>query len=175
MSYKSKTVEIIMGAMMGSLNEFNKRRKAGQWKGIILALAEAFPEDRDAMTEQAFSKPEAPRRKTKAKITRRKPQTAAGSKPPCPGCPPAVVGRTGTAAGSNTPAPRVARKGKPQSEAETEKAPAWSSTAEVIEAFEGSTEAMVAYCQAKNINLPGNIKDPKKIAGYILNNETPDQ
>lgn len=168
MEYKSERVKTIMGAMMEGLNEFNSRRKAGQWKGIILALAEVYPEDRAAMMEEAFSKPEAPRRKTKAKITRRKPATASGRKPNCPDCPPAILGRTGTAAGSNTPAPRVARKGKPETETETGSSAPWQTTDEIIEAFEGSTEAMTAFCQAKNINLPGNIKDPKKIAGYIL-------
>lgn len=174
MQYKNKAVETIMRQMMESLPEFNTRRKAGQWKGIIFALAETFPEDREQMYSEAFSKPEGPRRKTKAKITRSKPKTAAGKKPPCPDCPPAVFGRSGFAAGSNTPAPRVAKAGTADKEQASEPSK-WGNVDEVLEAFEGSTEAMLAYCQASGVNLPPNIKDPKKIAGYIVNHENPDQ
>ena len=166
MDYKNETVSTVMAALLGSLQEFSDRRKMGQWKGIIFALGEVYPEDRAQMIKDAFPEQKPEPRKTKAKITRSKPVTAAGKGQPCADCPGAVFGRTGSAAGSNTPAPRVARKGKAKEE------PAqWETTEEVVRAFEGSAEAMTAYCQAKQIKLPGNIKDVAKIANYILESQ----
>ena len=167
MDYKSKTVEAIMETLLGSMQEFSDRRKMGQWKGIIFALGEVYPEDRAQMIKNAFPEQKPESRKTKAKITRSKPATAAGSGKPCADCPGATFGRTGTAAGSNTPAPRVARKGK----AKEEEPPRWETVEDVVTAFEGSAEAMTAYCQAKQIKLPGNIKDVGKIANYILQSQ----
>jgi len=174
-TFKNDAVNAIFSALMEYKVDFLDRRKPGQWKGIVLALAEAYPDDSRQIIATAFPKEKrkgrtgaAPKiERMRDKYERMKGQGRLAQKAGgCKDCPEnnKVVH---SAMSLEKPARRVVGGKEIEPKAEPEEAP-WSTVEELLEAFEGSTEAMLAFAQAKGVKMPGNIKDQEKIANYIL-------
>jgi len=177
--FKNDAVTAIFTALMEHKVDFLDRRKPGQWKGILLALAEAYPEDSREIVARAFPKSERTGRQGKApkiermadKYKRQTQKSKLSTSKPCSDCP--GSDRVVHSAMKLDKPPRVVKggklvKGKTEEPEHTPEEAPWSTPEEVLGAFEGSREAMLAFAQAKDIKLPPNIKDEEKIATRIL-------
>lgn len=159
MEFKNKEAKAIVDALQAAAATFTARRRGGNYKAIILTLAQVYPEDRETIVATFnLGRTRDVIKSGGAKITRglskpaRRPNIL---NPPCDGCPGGR--RTAAIAGrQTTPAPAPA--------AITAK---YTSPEAVMTAFKENAIAMAAFAQGQNIKLPSNAKKAETIAKYI--------
>jgi hypothetical protein len=167
--FKSEHLQKLGEDLLDLMPVFESRKKGAHFRSIFMSLAQVFPEDRDTIYNLfTLQKKEIP---TGPRVVKK--NRGASSKKPggCDGCPDPA-----TTISSDNPGPKATRglyAGSPtgpqeQAQEDKEEQTILYSLEDVVEHFEGSTEAMIAYCQALEIKLPGNIKDPEKIGKRIM-------
>jgi len=142
---------------------FIELRKGAVFRGIVFNIADTFPEDKFKLRSLVVQKEEI-KGGGGAKITRASDQNLNSLQPPCEGCP----GSAGyTNVGGQVVAQKNASTKKATSTIDPELNP-FESEEDIMDRFQGKANAMIAFCQTKDIELHPSIKKASTIAKYIM-------
>jgi len=164
MSFQSQDVQEIMNALQPAMQEFVRRNQGNVYKSIVLSMAAVFPEDREKLMLTVGAKNKISKR-TGAKFAKKNRIVISGTDAGCDGCgdskyvasSPTNQGNITTTIDSNKASKTVNEKQIP-----------FESVEDILERFEGNATALSAFCQARDITIPGNVKKARTIATIMM-------
>jgi len=156
-------VEQILQPLIANATSFTSRRKGAQLKAIIWTLSEVFQEDRYKI-RKIFS-PDTQAEKQEHKPPKVSKNLNGPQIEPCDGCP----GSAGFI--TNQERKMVAEKKAPAStkkEKTIDLSKPFTSIEDIVDRFQGNPNAMLAFCNHQDIDIPAQVKAAKTIAKYML-------
>ena len=161
--------------------EVFERRKAGRYyRGMILAVAEMFKDDRDNILQSLKPKHQKQEPKEKRKLPKvtsfkHEPEAHLKKHQPCDSCP---GGANFVSSNDMEAVHRLNKQRKEQKDSaamfDLEKNP-FESIPDILARFQSNGDAMKNFCNFQGITLPASTSKPETIAKYILAHYEPDE
>lgn len=175
----------LIEALVDAAQDFEDRRKGAYFRGIVIGIAQTYPED-NAAIQGVFR--ELSKRSAKKEVDnepRAKLSKGGGGRntgEDCDGCPgnsKQVTHARNLSAMKNLKMEAKLRKGKsakPPTEGSKESSGANASNASenpdpvqaLLEKFGGNANVLKSYAQREDITIPASVKKPETIAKYIV-------
>lgn len=159
--------------MESKLEVFEKRKGARYYRGMIMAIAEMFKDDRENIMQSLKPKHKKQQPKEKRKLPnvtsfKDNPEAHLVRNQPCDSCP---GGANFVSSNEIEAIHRLNKQRKIQKDSaamfDLEKNP-FESVEDIVSRFESNGPAMKNFCSFQGITLPASTSKPETIAKYIL-------